>query len=349
MNPATRPPAVRDEVRLLLVDESADRVEDVAFAELLEALHPGDLLVVNDAATLPASLPGHAWIEGRAEAIELRLLGPVGAHGDRWRAVVFGGGDWREDTDERPAPPSLEPGASLVLAGGLGARVLERAPASPRLIELAFDRAGASLYAALYSAGRPIQYSHLEQPEELWSFQTVFAGRPWAAEMPSAGRALSASLLGKLRTKGVLVERLTHAAGLSATGDPELDAQLPLPERYDIPARTVAAITAARARGARIIAVGTTVVRALEGAALEHGDGVLRPGPGETALVVTAATQLRVVDALLTGMHAPSESHYRLLRAFLPEALLERAWDAALGAGYRSHEFGDLALLVPRG
>src|SRR5690606_17961373 len=118
---------------------------------------------------------------------------------------------------------------------------------------------------------------------------------------------------------------------------------LPLPERYEIPTETVAALARTRACGGRVIAVGTTVVRALEGAA--RGDGIVRAGPGVTDLIITPSRALRVVDALLTGMHDPSESHYRLLGAFTPPALLERAWDRALASGYRSHEFGDLALL----
>ncbi|PRP96539.1 S-adenosylmethionine:tRNA ribosyltransferase-isomerase [Enhygromyxa salina] len=348
MSPATHPPSLREGVRLLLVDEAADEIRDAAFAELVDELRPGDLLVVNDAATLPASIAGRV----RGQTVELRLLGPRlddESGGDRqWRAVLFGSGDWRDDTDDRPAPPVLELGATIELRGGLSAALVGRHPDAERLVDLCFDRGGPELHAALYAAGRPIQYSHLDQPLELWSVQTVFAGRPWAAEMPSAGRPLTAALLGALRARGVELARLTHAAGLSATGDPGLDALLPLPERYEIPAETVAAIERARARGGRVIAAGTTVVRALEGAVAGAvaGEGLVAGG-GETALIITAQTELRVVDGLLTGMHASHESHYRLLRAFAPDELLERAWDAALGAGYRSHEFGDLALLLP--
>jgi S-adenosylmethionine:tRNA ribosyltransferase-isomerase len=343
MSPATRPPRLREGVRLLVLDEAQRQLRDACFIELVEILRPGDLLVVNDAATLPASIRGR--VEG--EELELRLLGPrLDGEDRRWRAVAFGAGDWRLDTDHRPPPPTLEPGAVIELPSGLEATVLGRDPRSDRLVELYFDRGGSELYAALYAAGRPVQYSHLEREEELWSFQTLFAARPWAAEMPSAGRALSAASLAALRCRGVELARLTHAAGLSATGEPELDACLPLPERYEIPAETVAAIARARARGGRVIAVGTTVVRALEGAAVAGG-GTLQAGAGETDLIVTAQSRLQIVDGLLTGMHAPGESHYRLLRAFAPRALLERAWDLALDVGYRSHEFGDLALLLP--
>jgi S-adenosylmethionine:tRNA ribosyltransferase-isomerase len=337
-------------VRLLLVDEARAQVRDSAFGELVQILRSGDLLVVNDAATLPAALRGQVWIEGQAHVIELRLLGPhASAEADgepdrRWRAVLFGSGDWRTDTDDRPAPPLLEPGMIVELQAGARATVVARDPVSARLVELCFERGGPVLYAQLYAAGRPIQYSHLDRDEALWSFQTVFAGRPWAAEMPSAGRPLTAAMLGALRRRGIEVARLTHAAGLSATGDPQLDARLPLPERYELPPETALAISRTRARGGRVIAVGTTVVRALESAAragLEHG------GVGETDLIITAETPRLVVDGLLTGIHGPTESHYRLLRAFASQALLERAWALALSLGYHTHEFGDVALLLP--
>jgi S-adenosylmethionine:tRNA ribosyltransferase-isomerase len=350
MSPATHPPELRELIRLLLVDEARAEVRDSAFGEIVGILRPGDLLVVNDAATLPAALRGQVHVDGEVHAIELRLLGPR-AHADgedrdrRWRAVVFGAGDWRTDTDDRPPPPLLEPGMLIELFGDVRASVVSRDPASARLVELCFEQGGPALYAQLYAIGRPIQYSHLDRDEQLWSFQTVFAGRPWAAEMPSAGRPLTAAMLAALRRRGIEIARLTHAAGLSATGDAQLDARLPLPERYEVPAETAAAIGRTRARGGRVIAVGTTVVRALESAAragLTH-----QGGSGETELIITAETPRLVVDGLLTGMHGPSESHYRLLRAFASQALLERAWTLALELGYRSHEFGDLALLLP--
>lgn len=185
----------------------------------------------------------------------------------------------------------------------------------------------------------------LGAPLALWSVQTAFAARPWAAEMPSAGRPLSWSTLLELRRRGVEIAALTHAAGLSQVGDPALDALLPLPERYDLPASTVAAIAHTHARGGRVIAAGTTVVRALEGCFAEQG--ALRPGHGETSLLLHAGFVPRVVDGLLTGMHDPSESHFHLLRAFASEPVLLAAWRHASAAGYLQHEFGDATLLAP--
>ncbi|MFV8749721.1 S-adenosylmethionine:tRNA ribosyltransferase-isomerase [Nannocystaceae bacterium ST9] len=343
MPAATHPPDRREDVRLLIVDGERRSLSDRSFASFADALAPGDLVVVNDAATLPASL--HGSIEPFGNPIELRLLGPLAeARDSDWRGVLFGAGDWRIDTDLRPAPPRLEPGTTLRF-GTLRAELLARSSISPRLLELRFDREGAALWHALYRQGRPIQYSHLDAPLELWSVQTLFAGRPWAIEMPSAGRPLTAASLVELRRRGIGLARLTHAAGLSASGDPRIDAALPLPERYEIPQASVDAIAETRARGGRVIAVGTTVVRALESAAR---GGELRAGAGVAELIVDADHRLQIVDALLTGMHGPGESHYRLLRAFADEPLLAEAWQRARAAGYRSHEFGDAALLLPR-
>ena len=162
---------------------------------------------------------------------------------------------------------------------------------------------------------------------------------PISIEAPSAGYPLDGARLLALRERGVRLAALTHAAGLSATGDAELDAALPLVERTFIPEETVQAVFAARAAGRRVTAVGTSVVRALEGRALERG--TLTAGEGATSLRIGPGHRRRVVDALLTGMHDPSESHYALLQAFAPRALLERAHARAEAWGYLGHEFGD--------
>jgi S-adenosylmethionine:tRNA ribosyltransferase-isomerase len=352
MTPATEPRDDRSDTRLLAVDRDTGDLRDAAIADLPALLRAGDLLVVNDAATLPAALRART-ADGRD--VELRLTGAL--DGPRAGAVLFGAGDWRTPTERRPAPPPVRAGDSLLFVGTcpeghapgdtpeLRAEVEAVDPRAPRLLRVRFDRDGAALWSALYRLGRPVQYSYLRAPLALWSVQTAFAGRPWAAEMPSAGRPLAWSTLLALRRAGVEVAALTHAAGLSSTGDAALDALLPLPERYDLPAATVAAVAAARARSGRVIAVGTTVVRALEGCVRSHG--ALRPGPGETDLVLTAAFVPRVVDGLLTGMHDPSESHFRLLRAFAAESVLLAAWRHASASAYLQHEFGDATLLVP--
>jgi S-adenosylmethionine:tRNA ribosyltransferase-isomerase len=164
--------------------------------------------------------------------------------------------------------------------------------------------------------------------------------------MPSAGRSLQWAILAEVRRRGVGVATLTHAAGLSSTGDPVLDAALPFPERFDIPQRTIDAIARTRGEGGRVIAVGTTVVRALEGCAALHG-GELVAGPGTTDLRIDGSFRPRVVDGIVTGMHEVGSSHRDLEHAFVSEALLARAMAHAEESGYLGHEFGDVCLVLP--
>jgi len=325
--------------RLLHLDPRAGRFRDASLTELPGLLRRDDLLVVNDAATLPASL---AAVTADGASVEVRLLGEAAA--GRWRAVLFGGGDWRTRTEERPAPPVLRPGDALPL-DGLRATVVSVWYPSPRLVDLRFDADGARLWSALYRLGRPIQYAHLGAGLALADVQTAYASRPWAAELPSAGRPLTWEVLLALRRRGIALAAVTHAAGLSSTGDPALDRALPLPERYDVPGGTVEAVARARAIGGRMVAVGTSVVRALEGSAADHG-GRLVAGQGVTGLVIGPGFTARVVDGLLTGFHEPGSTHLGLMRAFVAPPLLDAAYAHAEAAGYRGHEFGDSSLIL---
>jgi S-adenosylmethionine:tRNA ribosyltransferase-isomerase len=302
-------------------------------ATLPGLLDRGDLLVLNDAATLPASL------QVQGEALELRLLQrlPDGA----WDVALLGAGDWRTLTEQRPAPRELRVGERLSLVGGLTARIDAKSPVHPRRVRLVFEQTDSALWRGLYAGGRAVQYAHLNAPLSLWDVQTAFPGRPWATEAPSAGHALSWELLLALRRRGVVVARITHGCGLSSTGEPALDAALPVKERYEVPAETVEAIARAHASCRRVIAVGTSVVRALESWAQRGeraGWTTLRLGPSHT---------LRVVDGILSGMHQEGESHHALLQAFAPAWLLARATEAAEREGFLNHEYGDLTLLLP--
>ena len=327
--------------RLLHVDPRSGSLRDARVSDLPALLRPGDALVVNDAATLPGSLQGSA--PGGAP-IEIRLVAAL--PGDCFRAALFGAGDWRIPTERRAPPPTLRIGDELRFAPDLHATVERISQISPRLVDLRFDALGAPLWSRLYAIGRPVQYSYAQAPLELWHVQLGYASRPWAAEMPSAGRPLRWDLLLALRQRGTKVVSLTHAAGLSSTGDAALDAALPLPERFEIPQATAEAVAAARAEGGRIVAAGTSVARALEGAALQGG-GVLGACSGETDLVIGPGYRPRVVDGLLTGVHDKSQSHYALLHAFAGKGLLDRASAHAEAAGYLSHEFGDSWLILP--
>jgi S-adenosylmethionine:tRNA ribosyltransferase-isomerase len=350
VTPARWPRGTPTRERLLTLDPNAPNnpttgaLADRRVGDLPRLLAGGDLLVVNDSATLPASL--HGRLEG--EPVEARLAGRRidDASGALWDAVLFGAGDWRTRTEDRPPPPAAAPGARLVFARDLSALVVAVSALSPRLVTLRFEADDDAFWSALYRCGRPVQYAYTAAALELWHTQSAYAARPWSVEAPSAGRPLSPSLLAALGQRGVRVAALTHAAGLSSTGDAALDRALPFPERYDLPVATLRAIEATRARGGRVVAVGTTVVRALEGCAAAHA-GRLVAGEGVTDLRLHRGFRPAIVDGLLTGMHEPEASHFALVEAFAPRAALLAAHAHAEAAGYLAHEFGDSMLILP--
>jgi S-adenosylmethionine:tRNA ribosyltransferase-isomerase len=332
----------RDAAKLLVVDAEGG-FRHRARSALASLFHPGDLIVANDAATLPASLVG---VHGRTGAqIEIRLAGWISlADPTRFIAIAFGTGDHRTRTEVRPAPPALSPGDRLAL-GPLQA-VVRRLLDHPRLVEIAFAGEAATVLAGIARHGRPIQYAHVRQPLALWDVWTSIAAEPIAFEPPSAAFALDWRTLAAWRRRGIGFATLTHAAGISSTGDPALDARLPFDEPYRIPEPTAAAIGETQARGGRIVAIGTSVVRALEAAA--GADGRVRAGDGMASGRIGRSTALRVVAAIVTGVHEPGESHYELLRAFAGDAVLARLSAALQTHGYRSHEFGDSMLIERR-
>jgi S-adenosylmethionine:tRNA ribosyltransferase-isomerase len=180
-------------------------------------------------------------------------------------------------------------------------------------------------------------------PLALWDIWTRIAANPLAFEPPSAGFALDWRTLAAWRQRGINFATLTHAAGISSTGDPMLDERLPFDEPYSISERTAAAIDQTKSTGGRIVAVGTTVVRSLESAA--NANGSVRTGCGIASGRMARETRLRVVDAVLSGVHQPGESHFELLRAFADDAVLNRVSAALTERGYRAHEFGDSILI----
>jgi S-adenosylmethionine:tRNA ribosyltransferase-isomerase len=339
MTAATHPRAVREQARMLVIDRKKNQFSDSTVTELPQALRPGDLLVVNDAATLPASLIAKS---PNGASVEIRLISQIGE--SDWTAVLMGEGTWRIPTELRDLPESVAVGSRLDISREFSAEVVEVADESSRLVTLRFSKRGGAMWSGIYAHGRPIQYSYLSEDLPLWSVQTAYASRPWAAEMPSAGYPLTWKTLLELKRRGIRLARLTHAAGLSSAGDDTLDALLPFPEHFEIPPETVEAVALARRSGGRVIAVGTTVVRALEGS--HNLNGCLAAGEGCTGLVIDRFFELHVVDGLLTGMHDPAQSHFRLLRAFAEENFLRRAWRHAAAAGYMCHEFGDVCLIL---
>ncbi|HEU5294378.1 MAG TPA: S-adenosylmethionine:tRNA ribosyltransferase-isomerase [Burkholderiaceae bacterium] len=340
--PATRAVQRPREAKLLVIDEGG-HLQIAARARLIDFLRPGDLVVANDAATLPASLYGVH--EPTGSAIEVRLAGRRSLRVDDVRefsAVVFGAGDHRTRTEERPLPPPLRAGDALAL-GPLRATV-QRTLGHPRLIALRFEGDADAIWAGIARHGKPIQYAHIEDPLALWDVWTSIAAPPVAFEPPSAGFVLDWGLLHALRERGVGFATLTHAAGISSTGDPLLDARLPFDEPYHLSTATMRTIADTRRSGGRVIAMGTTVTRALEHAAASHA-GALRAGHGLADQRIGRSTRLQVVNAILSGAHEAGSSHHELLRAFVPDAMLARV-DAALAShGFLIHEFGDSILI----
>jgi S-adenosylmethionine:tRNA ribosyltransferase-isomerase len=332
--PVQRPPEAR-----LLVVHPRGVVEHWRRSEFVRVLRPTDLVIANDAATLPASLSGVHVPSGRH--VEVRLAGRQSLAPERvkrFSAVLFGLGDFRMPTEDRPLPPPVKPGDRLEL-GPLRATVVRRLLDHERVVALEFAGSPAEIWAGLARHGRPVQYSHVPVPLALWDTWTPIAGPPVAFEPPSAGFVLDWNALAAMKEHGVRFSTITHAAGLSSTGDPALDRLLPFDEVYRIPATTAHAIQDARRRGACIVAIGTTVVRALEHAA--RSDGIVRPGEGVATQTLGAGSRLRVVDAILSGTHVPGSSHYELLRAFANPRTLDRIYGELERHAYRTHEFGD--------
>jgi S-adenosylmethionine:tRNA ribosyltransferase-isomerase len=317
----------RDEVRLLVA--AGDVVRHAGFADLPGLLAPGDVLVVNTSATLPAALAARRAGGARAT---LHLSTPVpGLDDDEGLRVVElrdAGGRVRDaEAGERIELPAG--GEAELLAPYLGAR----------LWVAALDLPG-SLPDYLARHGRPIRYGHAPGAWPLAAYQTAFATEPGSAEMPSAGRPFTPELVTRLIAGGVDVAPLVLHTGVSS---PEAG-ERPYPEFYRVPAASAARVAGARERGGRVVAVGTTVVRALESAA--DADGHVGAAGGWTNLVLGPERPARAVDGLITGFHDPDASHLDLLAAVAGPATVDRAYREAALHGYRRHEFGDVALLL---
>jgi S-adenosylmethionine:tRNA ribosyltransferase-isomerase len=327
---AHEPPEVRgegrDDVALLVARRHDLELVHARFRELPRFLSAGDLLVVNVSATLPAAL------ETRLGGKPLQL----------WLSTPTLDGTWVVElrtSDRRPFPRPPLP-ARLDLPGGVDAELVARFAGSDRLA-VARVELGEPLEDYLRRYGQPVRYGYVPERWPLAAYQTVFAREPGSAEMPSAGRPFTAELVTELVARGILLAPVILHTGLSS---PERD-EPPSPERFQVPVPTAGLVNAVRSWNGRVIAVGTTVVRALETVAA--ADGSLSEGQGWTSLAVTPERGLRAIDGLLTGWHESASSHLELLEAAAGAELLERSYRAALEHGYRWHEFGDLHLILP--
>lgn len=332
--PPERRGLARDEVRLMVIDRESFSVKHTRFNHLGEFLNSGDLLVFNSSRTLPASLEGCAAPAG--PCIELRLAEHL--PDDSWLALLL---CQRGD----PFACGLRRGMQIVFNETLRGTVEERDERIPRLWRIRFSKSGTELIDLFYQLGRPIRYEYVSAPWDLDYYQTVYAREPGSAEMPSAGRAFTWRLLLDLKRRGVEAAYLVLHTGLSSYMDDELDAAHPASEEeYFISESAARKIARTREQGGRVIAVGTTVVRALESVADEAGR--IASGHGYTRLHIAAGHKLKAVDGLLTGMHEPEASHLDLLTAFLPAEKIRDAYEEAVSLGYLWHEFGDLNLIA---
>jgi S-adenosylmethionine:tRNA ribosyltransferase-isomerase len=337
---ADRPPerrgVARDRVRLLAIDRYYSTFTHTRFDRITQFLAPGDLLVFNSSRTLPATLVGTVSRSNAKVEVRLAELLPDGT----WLALLL-------------VPPALPHAKNLLTQGlkldfgqELSGEVLEQDQRISRLWKLRFSKSGTEFLDLVYRIGQPIRYRYLSAPWRLSYYQNVYALRPGAAEMPSAGRAFTWRLLLQLRNRGVESTAITLHTGLSSYLDNEVDRQhLASEEEYSISEEAATKIRRARNSGRRVVAVGTTVVRALESTAADSG-GEVRACHQYTQLRITADYQLRVVNSLLTGLHEPEASHLDMLAAFVSPSTIYAAYNEAIERRYLWHEFGDLNLIL---
>jgi S-adenosylmethionine:tRNA ribosyltransferase-isomerase len=331
---ATSPPErrglTRDGVRLLVARPGL--VEHARFHDLPGHLAPGDLMVVNTSATLPAAVDAHRT-GGRSAPVHV--------------STPLDDGDWVVEirlADASGPDLGAAAGEEIRLPGGVRLRLVTPYPdANAKISRLWRAAVTPKIAVAAYLSrhGRPIGYGYLKGSYPLGDYQTVYATQPGSAEMASAGRPFTARLLVRLMTRGVVIAPVVLHAGVSS---PEVH-EPPTAERFVVPETTARLVNSAREAGTRVVAVGTTVVRALESAA--RPGGTVTATAGWTDLVLGPDRPARTVSGLVTGLHAPGASHLLLLEAVAGAGLVATAYDAAVGQGYLWHEFGDSTLFLP--
>jgi S-adenosylmethionine:tRNA ribosyltransferase-isomerase len=321
----------RDEVRLMVASRATGELAHTRFNELPGHLRAGDLLVVNVSATLPAAVPGRR----NGEPLRVHFATRAPRLDDSWRVVELRSPDGSH-------PQRAAPGERIDLPGGASLELRAPYALGTRLMLAHFGSADAtSIEGYLAAHGDPIRYGYVTDPAPLAEYQTVYATTPGSAEMPSAGRPFTAELIVALIARGIQIAPLTLHCGVSS---PERH-EPPFPEQYEVPAPTARAVESTKQAGGRVIAVGTTVVRALETVAAD--DGLVYPGRGWTNVVITPERGVRVIDGLITGWHEPEASHLQMLEAIAGRDVLAASYAEALEHEYLWHEFGDSLLIVP--
>jgi S-adenosylmethionine:tRNA ribosyltransferase-isomerase len=329
---AAEPPEARgmarDEVRLMVATRHDGRIAHSIFRDLPDLLHPGDLVVVNVSQTLPAAIEA-THEDGSGARVHFSTRAP--RLDASWRVVEL-----RSADGSRPA--RARTGQRIRLTGGATLELVAPCASGARLMLARFHAdTPTALDDYLHRHGEPIRYGYVWGRWPLGDYQTVYGTTPGSAEMPSAGRPFTTALITRLVVNGILVAPITLHTGVSS---PERH-ESPFPEQFDVPETTAELIRTVKERGGRVIAVGTTVVRALETA----GPG--QAASGWTGLVIEPERGLRAVDGLITGWHEPEASHLSLLEASAGSRLLERCYREAIRSGYLWHEFGDSHLILP--
>jgi S-adenosylmethionine:tRNA ribosyltransferase-isomerase len=336
----------RDEVKLMVINRSNYQIEHAHFYSVGKYLRPGDLLVFNSSSTLPASLDGYLISSMGIIPIEVRLAEHL--PDDFWLVLPnykTDGLNNKNNDDDNSLLPIFEKGMEIQFGHGLIAKVYEPDDNVPRLWKVQFSKSGTQLMELLYRFGRPIRYEYVSNAWDLDYYQTVYARQPGSAEMPSAGRAFTWKLLLGLKRHGIRMAYISLHTGLSSYMDITLDLQHPASEEeFSVSYRAAEMVNNTHIHGGRVIAVGTTVVRALESVASDNGNIVA--GHGYTRLHINANHKLKTVDGLLTGFHEPEASHLDLLTAFLSTDRIQKAYEEAIQRKYLWHEFGDLNLIL---
>jgi S-adenosylmethionine:tRNA ribosyltransferase-isomerase len=329
----------RDQVRLMVSYQRDNAVIHTNFHDLPNFLEAGDVLVINTSGTLPAALPAT-----RSDGTQLELHLSTHLPGDLWTVELRA----LSDSGTKPFRTNLE-GETLELPGAANLRILApylmdrvNAPKSHgSRLWLAILELPEPLLPYLERFGKAIRYGYVPQDWPISTYQTVYATEPGSAEMPSAGRAFTAELITQLVAKGVRIAPLILHTGVASLEDHEP----PFEEFYRVPLETARTVNQARADHRRVIAVGTTVVRALETVTDAHG--ITHPGSGWTQEIITPKRGVKSTNGILTGWHEPKATHLAMLEAIAGRDCLEVAYAAALEGRYLWHEFGDLHLILP--
>lgn len=328
----------RDEVRLMISRRSDNRITHTQFRNLPDYLHPGDVLVINTSGTMNAALSAT-----RSDGTPLELHLSTRLPANLWIVEVR----QAEGNTTKPFYHATS-GETLSLPGGASVTLhtpylAQQRTTSDRQIRLwiATINIPEELQDYLTRHGFPIRYSYVKQQWPIDTYQTVYATEPGSAEMPSAGRAFTPELMARLSARGIQIAPLLLHTGVASLEDHEP----PYEEFYRIPTATAQLVNNARAAGKRVVAVGTTSVRALE--TVTDNNSVTHPGEGWTNLVITPKRGLYAVNALLTGLHEPKATHLAMLQALTGLEHLQITYTEALQQNYLWHEFGDLHLILP--